>query len=112
MAYFVFQEIPFWNIKLIVVFLCYIVAMPDLLYKYVEQSYSHCFKANCHAFLFIAGFWDSFYNPCNIMGVVYKLSVKADLDIYSHEVNASGQCMSVSLILGFKLNFSSCAIWL
>ena len=37
--------------------------------------------------------------------------MKADLAIYSHVVDASGQCMSVSLILGFKLDFSSCAIW-
>ena len=37
-----------------------------------------------------------------------KPSVKADLAIYSHVVDASGQCMSVSLILGFNLDFSSC----
>ena len=40
-----------------------------------------------------------------------KPSVKADLAIYSHVVDASGQCMSVSLILGFKLDLSSCANW-
>ena len=45
------------------------------------------------------------------MGVVYKLSVKADLAIYSHIVDASEQYMNASLILGFKLDFSSCAIW-
>ena len=39
-----------------------------------------------------------------------KPSVKADLAIYSHVVDASGQCMSESLILGFNLDFSSCAI--
>ena len=33
--------------------------------------------------------------------------MKADLAIYSHVVDASGQCMSVSLILGFTLHFSS-----
>ena len=33
LAHFVFQEISFWNIESIVVLLCYIVAMPDLLYK-------------------------------------------------------------------------------
>ena len=37
--------------------------------------------------------------------------MKADLAIYSHIVDVSGQRMSVSLILGFKLDFSSCAIW-
>ena len=41
-----------------------------------------------------------------------KPSVKADLATYSHVVDVSGQCVSVSLItLGFKLDFSSCAIW-
>ena len=39
-----------------------------------------------------------------------KPSVKADLAIYSHVVDASVQCMSVSLILDFNLNFSSCNI--
>ena len=39
-----------------------------------------------------------------------KLSVKGDLAIYSHKVNASGQCMSESLILGHNLDFSSCDI--
>ena len=32
-------------------------------------------------------------------------SVKADLAIYSHIADVSGQCMSVSLILGFNLDF-------
>ena len=36
-----------------------------------------------------------------------KPSVKADLAIYSHAVDASGQCMSESLILGHNLDFSS-----
>ena len=36
-----------------------------------------------------------------------KPSVKADLAIYSLEVDASGQCMSESLILGHNLDFSS-----
>ena len=52
---------------------------------------------------------------CNSLRRFYrvgkKLSVKADLAIYSHIVDASGQCMSVSLMLGFKLDFSSYAIW-
>ena len=39
--------------------------------------------------------------------------MKVNLAIYRHVLNVSGQCMSVSLILGFKLdfNFSSCANW-
>ena len=32
--------------------------------------------------------------------------MKADLGIYSHVVDVSGQCVSVSL--GFNLDFSSC----
>ena len=39
------------------------------------------------------------------------LRMKAVLAIYSHVVDISVQCMSVSLILGFKLDFSSCANW-
>ena len=39
-----------------------------------------------------------------------KPSIKADLAIYSQVVDASGQCMSISLILGFNLDFSSCDI--
>ena len=35
-------------------------------------------------------------------------SVKADLFIYSHVVNVSGQCTSASLALSFNLDFSSC----
>ena len=34
--------------------------------------------------------------------------MKADLAIYSYVVGASGQCMSVALILGFNLGFCSC----
>ena len=37
-----------------------------------------------------------------------RLSVKVGLAFYSHMVDASGQCMSVSLILGFNLDFISC----
>ena len=37
--------------------------------------------------------------------------MKADLAICSHVVDASGLCISVSLILDFELDFSSCAIW-
>ena len=32
-----------------------------------------------------------------------------NLAIYTHVLNVSGQCMSVSLILDFKLNYSSYA---
>ena len=39
-----------------------------------------------------------------------KLSMKADLAIYSHTVDASGQCMSESLILGHNVDFNSCDI--
>ena len=41
-----------------------------------------------------------------------KLSVKANLVIYSHILNVSGQGMSISLILGTKLDFSFCANWM
>ena len=34
--------------------------------------------------------------------------MKVDLAIYSHVVVAPRQCMSVSSILGFNLDFSSC----
>ena len=40
-----------------------------------------------------------------------KPSVKADLVIYSHVLDVSRQRMSVPLILGFKLDFSSCVNW-
>ena len=46
--------------------------------------------------------------PTRLYRAGKKPSVKADLAIYSHVVDASGQCMSVSLILGFNLDFSSC----
>ena len=53
--------------------------------------------------------------PCNgptwLYRVGKKLSVKADLVMCSHVDDASGQCMSVSLILGFKMDFSSYAVW-
>ena len=49
--------------------------------------------------------------PCNARMQFYRIdkkpSVKANLAIYSHVVDASGQCMSVSLSLGFNLDFSS-----
>ena len=43
-----------------------------------------------------------FYRVCK------KPSEKADLAIYSHVVDDSGQCKSVSLILAFTLDFNSC----
>ena len=36
-----------------------------------------------------------------------KPSMKADLAIYSHTVDAAGQCMSESLMLGHNLDFST-----
>ena len=54
--------------------------------------------------------WEN--RPCNAPIQFYrvgkKLSVKADLAIYSHAVDVCGQCMSESLILGHNLDFSSC----
>ena len=52
---------------------------------------------------------------CNALTWLYrvskKASMKADLAIYSHAVDASGQYMSESLILGHNyLDFSSCDI--
>ena len=53
------------------------------------------------------------HKPCNAPTMFHRVekkpSVKVDLAIYSHIVDVSEQCMSVSLILGFKLDFSSCA---
>ena len=50
--------------------------------------------------------------PCNTPMQFYRVSkkpsVKADLAIYSHVVDVSGQCMSTSLTLGLNLDFSSC----
>ena len=55
------------------------------------------------------------HRPCNAPMWFYKVgknsSVKADLAIYSHILDVSGQCMSVSFTLGFKLDFSSCVDW-
>ena len=52
--------------------------------------------------------------PCNAPIQFYrvgkKLSVKADLAIYSLTVDVGGQCMSESLTLGHNLDFSSCDI--
>ena len=39
-----------------------------------------------------------------------KLSVKADVAIYSYTVDVAGQCTSESLMLGHNLDFSTCDI--
>ena len=52
------------------------------------------------------------HRPCNAPTRPYRVnkkpSVKADLAIYSQVVYGSGQCMSVSLILGFNVDFCAC----
>ena len=52
---------------------------------------------------------------CNAPTQPYKVGkkppVKADLAIYSHPVDACGQCMSESLMLGHNLEFSTCDIF-
>ena len=52
--------------------------------------------------------------PCNASTQFYtvgkKPSVKADLAIYSQDVDVRRRCMSESLILGHNLHFSSCDI--
>ena len=53
--------------------------------------------------------------PCNAPSQFYRVSkkpsVKADLAIYSYTLEVSGWCLSVSLILFIKLDFSSCTNW-
>ena len=39
------------------------------------------------------------------------MSVKEDLAIYSHIVDASGQCMSISLILGLTKVYILCKVF-
>ena len=48
--------------------------------------------------------------PTRFYRVGKKQSVKADLVIYSQEVEVGGQCMSESLTLGHNWDFSSCDI--
>ena len=52
------------------------------------------------------------HRPCNAPTRFYRVSkkpsVKTDLAIYNHVLDASGQCMSVSIILGLNLGFDSC----
>ena len=56
--------------------------------------------------------WPS--RTCNVPTRPYrvgkKLSVKADLAIYSHAVNVARQCMSKSLMLGHNLDFATCDV--
>ena len=56
------------------------------------------------------------HRPCNAQTQFYnvskKTSVKVDLAIYScYILDVSGRCMSVSLLLGIKLDFSSFVNW-
>ena len=70
----------------------------------------HCQQFDTTPTLISAHQWPHrLYNaPIWLYKVSKKPSVKADLAMYSHTVNVSS--MSVSLILGCKLDFSSCAI--
>ena len=74
----------------------------------IDQD-SHWQQLGTQRILISAPQWP--HRPC-IAPKFYRVSkkppVKADLAIHSHVVNASGQCISVSLILGFNLDFSSC----
>ena len=49
--------------------------------------------------------------PMRFYRVSKNPSVKVDPAIYSHVLDVSGWRMSVSLMLGIKLDFSSCANW-
>ena len=55
------------------------------------------------------------HRPCNASWQFYrdgkKPFVKADLAIYSQELDASGKCIGVLLILSIELDFSSCVNW-
>ena len=72
----------------------------------------HCQQFDTTPTLVSAPQWP--HRPCNASMQLYsvgkKPSVKADLIMYSQTVDVSRQCMSVSLILNCKLDFSSCAI--
>ena len=72
----------------------------------------HCQQFDITPTLISAPQWP--HKPCNASIWLYtvgkKPSVKTDLAMYSHTVDVSRQCMSVSLILNCKLDFSSCAI--
>ena len=72
----------------------------------------HCQQFDTTPTLISAPQWP--HRPCNAPMRLYtvgkKPSVKADLAMYSHTVDVSRQYMSVSLILGCKLDFASCII--
>ena len=72
----------------------------------------HCQQFHTTPTLISAPQWP--HRPCNASMRPYtvgkKLSVKADLAIYSQAVDVRGQCMSESLKLGHNLDFSSCDI--
>ena len=48
--------------------------------------------------------------PTRLYRVGKKPPMKADVAIFSHAVDAAGQCMSESLMLGHNLDFSTCDI--
>ena len=74
------------------------------------DRYDHWQQSGTQPILISAPHWS--HRSCNAPmqqhRVGKKPSLKADLAIYSQVVDASGQWMSVSLILGFNLDFSSC----
>ena len=73
---------------------------------------SHWQQSGKQSILISAPQWPN--RTCNAPTWLHRVgkmpSVKADLAIYSHAVDFSGQCMSESLILGHNLDFSSCDI--
>ena len=72
----------------------------------------HCQQLDNTPTLISAPQWS--HRPCNGPMRPYRVgkqpSVEADLAMYSHTVDVSRQYMSVSLILGCKMDFSSCTI--
>ena len=79
--------------------------------EYVTEIYttrrigwdSHWQQFSTPLILFSApsGFTGPVMHQCSFTGLA-KSRLKAGLAIYSHKVDVSGQCMSVSLILGFS----------
>ena len=78
-----------------------------LSYKSKQQG-SHWQQFDTTPILISAPQW--LHRPCNVPKWFYwvgkKSSVKADFAIYSHILDISGWCMSVSLISFIKLDFS------
>ena len=72
----------------------------------------HCQQFDTTQTLINAPQWP--HRPCNASIQLYrvgkKLSEKADLAMYSQSVDVFRKWMSISLILGCKLDFCSCAI--